>query len=89
MRSEGTRRFIEQREADLIARGEPVHRSTATERLSEPLGLVRVEDPDPETVTRWRRQGNVLLAEFGIQPRGPSQYELDFYARVRRTPPED
>lgn len=53
--------------------------------LTEPLKLVRVQDPDPETVTRRRREA---IDTFGIQI-PPSQYELDFYARVGRTPPTD
>lgn len=53
--------------------------------LNEPLALQRVEDPDPETVTRRRREANRL---FGLRVL-PSKYELDFYARVGRTPPTD
>lgn len=53
--------------------------------LTEPMGLRRVEDPDPETVTSRRRD---LNARFDLAM-PPSQYELDFYARVGRTPPTD
>jgi hypothetical protein len=59
--------------------------------LSEPMGpQVVVPDASPEDVTERRRRLNTeLLAKYGRPPTGPSQYELDFYARVGRTPPTD
>lgn len=53
--------------------------------LNEPLGLKRVQDPDPETVTATRNRANKL---FGLSV-PPSKYELDFYASEGRTPPTD
>lgn len=53
--------------------------------LTEPLESTRVEDPDPETVTARRRD---LNQRYGLHLE-PSEYELEFYARVGRTPPTD
>lgn len=53
--------------------------------LTGPLKLVLVEDPDPETVTHRRREA---IDTFGFHI-PPSQYELDFYARVGRPPARD
>ena len=74
----------------LVAGCERPDRLARRSRLDEPLYMVRGVDPDPETVTARRREINEwLAAEFGAPPRGPGKYELDFYAKVGRTPPVD
>lgn len=67
------------------ARRPPTEGGCDVGALNESLYGQLLVDPDPETITKRRQEMNELL---GCNVK-PSKYELDFYAKVGRTPPTD